>query len=201
MRDLRATMELAREEPIACTAFGGQQSYRLSLAPVRTGASSAALLGAFRGERSASHHSVSSSIDSKLRSLLQTAQAMRASLLARATAALLWPRAHWRSRAQTWRWLGCPRLLAAQRTERAPWMRSIRRYGSPRFEIEPSRRMSPLECSRGVSPRKLAKWRPEGKRWMSPMKATRAVAVRMPIPGTVRRCRMTGSSAARDSIS
>ena len=153
MRDLRATMELAREAPIACTAYWSQQSYRHFLAPVRTGAPFVSILGAIRGERLTRDQSVTSSIDSKLRSLLQTAQAMRASLLARATAALLRPRAHWRSRAQSWRRLGRSRPFAAQRTERAPWMRSIRKYGSPRLEIEPSLRMRPLECSRGVSPR------------------------------------------------
>jgi hypothetical protein len=46
MLDLRATMELAREGPIACTAFDGQQSYRHILAPVRTDAPSDPILGA-----------------------------------------------------------------------------------------------------------------------------------------------------------
>ena len=60
-------------------------------------------------------------------SLRQTAQAMRASLLARATAALLCPRRSWRWRAQARRRSGWSWSLAARRTERAPWMRSIRR--------------------------------------------------------------------------
>ena len=86
-------------------------------------------------------------------SRFQTTQAMRASLLARAMAALLGPRRRWTSRAQALRRSGAFTRLEAQRTERAPWVRSIRILESPRLLMRPSRRMLPEECSRGVRPR------------------------------------------------
>ena len=56
-----------------------------------------------------------------------------------------------------------------------------------RLLIRPRRRIDPEERSRGVRPRKLAKWRPEGKRATFPTEATSAVAVSRPTPGIVRR--------------
>ena len=55
------------------------------------------------------------------RSSFQTRQQMRASLLAKATAATLWPFQHWRSKAQLLRSSGAGDRLPAQRAERAPW--------------------------------------------------------------------------------
>jgi len=66
--------------------------------------------------------------------------------------------------------------------------------------IEPRRRRSPVDDSRGVSPTKLARWRPEGKRDASPTTATSAVAVNSPMPGTERSIDTTGVSRATASI-
>jgi hypothetical protein len=55
------------------------------------------------------------------------------------------------------------------------------------LETSPSLRLEPEERSRGVRSRRLAGWRPEGKRWVSPRKVHKAVAVMRPIPGRVRR--------------
>ena len=76
-------------------------------------------------------------------------------------------------------------VFACQTTERAPCVRSMRTYTSPRLLMAPSRRRDPLESSFGVKPRKLAKCRPDGKRRMSATSATNAVAVITPTPGTV----------------
>jgi len=95
--------------------------------------------------------------------------------------------------------IGCFARLACSNVVRAPWMRSIRRQGSPFFEIRPRRRTWPLADSRGVSPRALARWRAEGKRWTSPRLAARAVAVSRPTPGMVRSRVMRGLSPASAS--
>src|SRR5690606_32660587 len=74
--------------------------------------------------------------------------------------------------------------LAARNTLLAPCVSNMRRYRSPRLEIEPRKRLPPDECSRGVRPNQLAKWRASLKCVTSPeVGATKAVAVSKPIPG------------------
>src|ERR1700732_1229316 len=103
----------------------------------------------------------------KSRSYFQVAHIMRASLLASATAALLWPTrfsvssAQRRSRSSS-RPLQAA-LLAASRAERAPWISCVRKYTSPCLLIRPRRRRSPEECSLAVIPSQHARWRPLGK--------------------------------------
>ena len=76
---------------------------------------------------------------------------MRASLLASATAAtFLRGRA---SSARAQRESRSVLCLAWRNTVRAPWMRSVRRYVSPRLLIPNSRCLPPLECSRAASGR------------------------------------------------
>lgn len=102
---------------------------------------------------------------------------MRAVLLASATATMLgWHRASRRSSQSP----GVGFLRA--NTERAPRMRSVRRYRSPRLLI-PSRRILPPEESwRGTSPNQAASCRPLLNVRASPTLATNALAVGGPIP-------------------
>ena len=80
------------------------------------------------------------------RSRASTAQAMRASLLASATAATLAPRRAWIASAQRESRSVLP--VACRNTVRAPRMSKVRRYVLPRLVMPKN---PPLECSRGVS--------------------------------------------------
>ena len=88
---LRANMEPSREEPIACTAFNGNLSYRLHLAPVRTGSPYCRVSEQSETSNYKYQSTTSGDSHSKVRPYFHTAQAMRASLLAKAVAALLCP--------------------------------------------------------------------------------------------------------------
>ena len=74
----------------------------------------------------------------KSRSSLHTVQAMRAILLASATAALLCPRRFSTCSAQVYRGFLFWDLLAAKRQDRAPWISSQRSYSSPCLLMCPS---------------------------------------------------------------
>lgn len=125
--------------------------------------------------------------NSKSRCRYQLAQMMRASLLATATAALLWPlRARTRIAHSRKASSGRPARRAEPaeyRTARAPWTSSIRKYPSPRLLMVPRRRMLPDENSRGVRPSQEAKWRGLRNEVMSPTEPANAVALIRPIPG------------------
>jgi len=108
------------------------------------------------------------------------AQAMRAILLANATAATL---TGLRSmiRASHSRFVPCCR--AYRMTAMAPVTRSHRKYRLPCFEILPRRSLPPVECCLGTSPIQAAKLRPDENSFQSPTSATRAVATSGPTPG------------------
>ena len=105
------------------------------------------------------------------------AQAMRAILLANATAATL---TGLRSmiRASHSRFVPCCR--AYRMTAMAPVTRSHRKYRLPCFEILPRRSLPPVECCLGTSPIQAAKLRPDENSFQSPTSATRAVATSGP---------------------
>jgi hypothetical protein len=90
-------------------------------------------------------------IDSYSLPRFHTAHAIRASLLARGYGGLVvrFSSARAQVRSRSWR----SAFLAWHSTDRAPWISSMRRYESPRFEMRPSRLRRPLEYSRGVRPR------------------------------------------------
>src|SRR5665213_759168 len=70
-------------------------------------------------------------------------------------------------------------------TDVAPITRRRRMYLSPRFEILPSRSLSPEEFCRGTRPSQAAKCRPDRNWEESPILATMADAVIGPMPGMV----------------
>jgi len=70
-------------------------------------------------------------------------------------------------------------------TDVAPITRSVRRYRSPIFEMEPSRSFPPLEFCRGTRPSHAANCRPDLKCEGSVTVAVIAVAVMKPTPGIV----------------
>jgi len=72
---------------------------------------------------------------------------VRAILLAKATAATLAGR---RARISLCHVVG---TLAWHITDRAPWINSVRKYGSPRLEIDPKRILPPVPLCRGTNPR------------------------------------------------
>jgi hypothetical protein len=88
---LRAMMEVARGEPIVTAASAAIGLSRLSLAPVRAGSPSVSCAAqprvSFVGDAGQTAGTAAKSLPFR-----QTAHAIRANLLARATAALLWPR-------------------------------------------------------------------------------------------------------------
>ena len=108
------------------------------------------------------------------------AQAMRAILLASATAATLIGR---RSsiRASQSRLVPCWR--AYRITAIAPATSSQRKYRLPCFEILPRRSLPPVECYRGTRPIQAARLRPDENAFQSPTSATMAVATIGPTPG------------------
>jgi hypothetical protein len=108
------------------------------------------------------------------------AQAIRAILLASATAATLTGRVAIR-RASHGRFVPCCR--AYRITAIAPATSSHRRYRLPCFEIPPSRSLPPVECCLGTRPIQAARLRPDENAFQSPTSATRAVATIWPMPG------------------
>ena len=108
----------------------------------------------------------------------RTSQIVRTILLARATAATLAGRRAWIPFCQA---VGA---LVWYITDRAPWINSVRKYESPRFEIDPNRILPPVPLCRGTSPRNAASSRPDLNALASPIVATSAVAVSLPMPGT-----------------
>ena len=73
--------------------------------------------------------------------------------------------------------------LYRNRTALAPWMRSFRKYVSPRLLIPSSVCLDPLECCFGTNPNHADKCLAFLNWWMSPILDTRALAVIGPIPG------------------
>src|SRR5262244_1384249 len=108
------------------------------------------------------------------------AQAMRAILLASATAATLSGRRSIR-RASQGRLVPCCR--AYRRTAMALATSSQRKCRLPCFEILPSLSLPPVECCLGTKPIHAARLRPDENTFQSPTSATNAVAMIGPTPG------------------
>src|SRR5262249_24674055 len=108
------------------------------------------------------------------------AQAIRAILLASATAATLIGRRSIR-RASHSRFVPCWR--AYRMTAMAPVTSSQRKCRLPCFEILPSRSLPPVECCLGTKPIHAARLRPDENVFQSPTSATSAVATIGPTPG------------------
>jgi hypothetical protein len=108
------------------------------------------------------------------------AQAMRAILLASATAATLIGRQSIR-RASQGRFVPCWR--AYRITAMAPATSSQRKCRLPCFEILPSLSLPPVECCLGTKPIHAARLRPDENVFQSPTSATSAVATIGPTPG------------------
>src|SRR3982750_4195866 len=107
-----------------------------------------------------------------------TAQAIRASLLAKATTAVFAcararrPRSHAPS--------GVALRDSGRRTERAPGIRSLRRSLFPRFLMPNSLALPPVLACRGTSPSQAARSRPRLNPSPVPIAASKAVAVQHP---------------------
>ena len=108
------------------------------------------------------------------------AQAMRAILLASATAATLIGR---RSMIRVSQSRLVPRCRAYRMTAIAPATSSHRKYRLPCFEIPPSRSLPAVECCLGTSPIQAAKLRPDENAFQSPTSAIKAVATIRQMPG------------------
>ena len=108
------------------------------------------------------------------------AQAMRAILLASATAATLIGRRSMICASQSRR---VPCCRAYRITAMAPVMSSHRKYRFPCFEILPRRSLPPVECCLGTSPIQAARLRPDENSFQSTTSETRAVATMGPTPG------------------
>ncbi len=108
------------------------------------------------------------------------AQAIRAILLARATAATLIGR---RSMMRVSHSRFVPCCLAYRMTAIAPTTSNHRKYRFPCFEIPPSRSLPPVECCLGTRPIQAARLRPDENTFQSPTSATRALATIGPTPG------------------
>src|SRR6516165_3378962 len=129
-----------------------------------------------------------------------TLEAMRASLLANATASLFLCN---RSDAEL---SHGPKLYRAQlcgriRRTLAAWISSVRRYLLPRLEMRPRIDRPPVLYCRGTSPNQAAKSRPRSKASSLPIAATMAVEISGPTPGTLINCRHLASDRLRISIS
>ena len=121
---------------------------------------------------------------------VRTAQAMRAVLLANATATSLNGFLASMAVAQ---FRGAElRILGWRNTAVAPVTNRLRRYRSPIFDIRPSRSFPPLDDCRGTRPRKAANSRPDLNMDGSVTLATIAVAVIGPMPGMVARRLLAG---------
>ena len=68
-------------------------------------------------------------------------------------------------------------------TLRAPWIKSVLKYGSPHLLMPSNFTRPPVPDCRGTRPRKAANSRPERKPRVSATVATTAVAVSLPTPG------------------
>src|SRR5712664_1749160 len=108
------------------------------------------------------------------------AQAMRAILLASATAATLSGRRSIRPASQG-RFVPCRR--AYRMTAMAPATSSQRKCRLPCFEILPSLSLPPVECCLGTKPIHAARLRPDENVFQSPPSAISAVATIGPTPG------------------
>jgi len=108
------------------------------------------------------------------------AQAMRAILLASATAATLIGRRSIR-RVSQGRFVPCWR--AYRMTAMAPATSSQRKCRLPYFEILPSLSLPPVECCLGTKPIHAARLRPDANTFQSPTSAISAVATIGPTPG------------------
>ena len=108
------------------------------------------------------------------------AQAIRAILLASATAATLIGRVAMR-RASHGRFVPCCR--AYRMTAIAPVTSSQRKWRLPCFDIPPSLSLPPVECCLGTRPIHAARLRPDANALQSPTSATSAVATIGPTPG------------------
>ena len=108
------------------------------------------------------------------------AQAIRAILLARATAATLIGR---RSMMRVSQRRFVPCRLAYRMTAMAPATSSQRRYRLPCFDIPPRLSLPPVECCLGTKPIHAARLRPDANVFQSPTSAMRAVATIGPTPG------------------
>jgi len=132
-------------------------------------------------------------------SLTQTAQHIRASLLATAQVALLCPTRPDNSNAQICSDVrGSPFflfLLALSSTDLPPCTNKVRKYVLPCLFMPPSDRVLPELCTRGVSPTQLANFLPVENRAAFPTLDTSAVLVNNPIPGT--RCNLCITSSCR----
>ena len=101
-----------------------------------------------------------------------SAQMTRAFLFATATQVLVVPSLRCFSVIHRLR-LSC--LVGARyTTDLAPWINSMRKYGSPRLVIPKCRCLSPLECCLGTSPTHAANCRPLWKVRPSAIAATTA---------------------------
>ena len=65
---------------------------------------------------------------------------------------------------------------AFPRTALAPWIKSVRKYRSPRLLIPNNRDLPPLDLCLGTSPSHAANWRPFLKQDWSPTAATRVLS-------------------------
>ena len=108
------------------------------------------------------------------------AQAMRAILLASATAATLIGRRSMRRASQS-RFVPCWR--AYRMTAIAPVTSSQRKCRLPCLEILPSLSLPPVEYCRGTKPIHAARLRPDENVFQSPTSASSAVATIGPTPG------------------
>ena len=126
------------------------------------------------------------------------AHTMRAILLASATAASL--RGLRASKASS----QGEASLAPGRTWRitalAPTTSRVRSRRLPARLMRPSRVLPPVECCRGVRPRKAARWRPEVN-WAGSIANARLIAVTGPIPGTPSSSRLIGCALCKASNS
>lgn len=126
--------------------------------------------------------------------LVETPQIIRASLFATAMAARFRPRLLSTSRAHSCNRCGAFVRCAESSTDLAPLIKSVLKYVSPLLLIDPSRRLSPLECSFGVRPSELAKRRPVPNREKSPTIAANAVAFKAPLQESSRGVRPSAPS-------
>ena len=96
---------------------------------------------------------------------------------------------------------GTPLRLAQRTTALAAMMSRRRSVRSPIREVRPRRSLPPVERCTGVSPTQAAKSRPERKVSVGGAKASMAVAISGPMPGTLISRRAVSSALARAAIS
>gem|GEM_PF-2138258 len=113
--------------------------------------------------------------------VVSTAHAIRAILLAMATAATFTCARSFRASAHAV--IGEVRSRTRCSTVRAPWMKSLRKYRLPCFEIPINLALPPVVTCRGTNPSHAARSRPLPKLLPVPTAATSAVAIVGPMPG------------------